>query len=61
MSIRTSDLIRLAKHFNRSHRYKGKQQPAPHHFKEQMKLVSTKAKKEMAEHRRNRKTNKEEK
>lgn len=59
MSIRTSDLIRLAKHFNKSHHYHGKEQPAPHHHKEQMKLVSAKAKKEMAEHRRNRKVNKE--
>ena len=58
MSIRTSDLIKLAKHFNTSHRYKRrKAQVALHHFKEDMKIVEHKARAERAQHRQKRREN----
>lgn len=60
MSVTMHDMIKLAKHFNKSHHYHGKEQVAPHHHKEAMKLVEAKARTEMVQHRMKRKAIKEE-
>ncbi len=54
MSVSKYDMIKLAKHFNKSHRYKHKAQVAPHHFKESMRLVESKARADMVAHRQKR-------
>lgn len=60
--VEFAKLVKLAKHFNKSHHYKRRtEQVAPHHFQEQMKLVDKKARAEMEEHRRSRKATKKQK
>ena len=59
MTVSKKELIKLAKHFNMSHHYERKQKAvAPHHFKEQMKIVDAKAKAETAAHQKKRKETK---
>ena len=56
MAVSKKKMIDLARHFNMSHHYKRKKKAvAPHHFKEQMKIVDAKAKAETAAHQKKRK------
>ncbi|SFB10556.1 hypothetical protein [Selenomonas ruminantium] len=53
--VKKMDLVKLAKKFNMSHRYKRRnEEVAPHHHREQMKCVAAKAKAEMVAHRNSR-------
>ncbi|WP_303838981.1 hypothetical protein [Selenomonas ruminantium] len=59
MTVSKKDIIKLAKRFNMSHHYERKQKAvAPHHFKEQMKIVDAKAKAETLAHQKKRKDSK---
>ncbi len=57
MAISKHDMIKLAKHFNKSHHYEHKAQVAPHHFKEDMRRVEAKARADMMMHRQKRREN----